>query len=349
MSLDFSSFEAPWALLALLVIPLAIAAYLVVQMRRPKYAVRFTNLDLLSNVVTRTPGWRRHLPAALYLAALAALALSLARPNVEVRVPREEATVILVTDVSGSMMATDVEPTRLAAAQRSAEVLLETLPEKFRVGLISFSTGVQTVTAPTIDREELRRGLYSLEARGGTAMGDALMHALDTIELTLQGDAAQAPVPGGAPVTPTPTPTPFVAQDGKAPAVIILLSDGKQTIGQADPFDAADLAAERGIPIFTIALGTQDGVVDIPDQNGILRRLRVPPDEETLQLIADTTGAKFFSAPDADELSDVFDNLGSVIGYDREEREVTAWFAGAAAALMMAGGALSLLWFNRFP
>jgi Ca-activated chloride channel family protein len=319
----------------------------VVQRRRPKYAVRFTNLDLLANVVDRSPGWRRHLPPALYVLSIAALALALARPQLDVKVPKEEATVILVTDISGSMNAEDVEPTRLAAAQSAAEVLLEELPPKFRVGLIAFSSGVRTVTSPTTDRDEVRRGLYSLQAVGGTAMGDALMHALDTIELTRLGDALTGPPAGAG--TPTATPTPIVVEDGKAPAIIILLSDGAQTIGQATPGQAARAAADEGIPIFTIALGTRNGVVDVPDQNGVMRRLRVPPDEDTLQEISDETGAEFFSAPSADELQSVFDDLGSIIGYDTEQRDITSVFAALGGVFVLAAGGLSLLWFNRFP
>ncbi|MGE5596165.1 MAG: VWA domain-containing protein, partial [Hyphomicrobiales bacterium] len=168
------SFAWPAALVALLLVPLAIWAYLAVQRRRARYAVRFTNLDLLANVVDEEPGWRRHLPAALYIAALAALLLALARPEVSVAVPKEQATVILVTDVSGSMNAKDVEPTRLAAAQQAAGVLVDELPEGFRVALVTFSTGVQTRVLPTTDREAVRSALEQLRANGGTAMGEAL-------------------------------------------------------------------------------------------------------------------------------------------------------------------------------
>ncbi|MCC7363548.1 MAG: VWA domain-containing protein [Dehalococcoidia bacterium] len=337
------SFTWPLALLLLLLVPLALLAYYAVQQRRPKYAARFTNLDLLANVVEATPGWRRHLPAALYLGALATLLLAVARPHTSIQVPKEEATVILVMDVSGSMNAEDVEPTRLAAAQDAANVLLDELPEGFRVSLVTFSTGVQTRVLPTADRDEVRAALERLQANGGTAMGDALDHALD---ITLIGDQPLDPV-GGTP-TPTPTPSPS-REDEDTPFVVVLLSDGYNTAGTTDPLDAADEAVELQVPVFTIALGTEDGVAEVTDGQGRTRTVRVPPDEETLEEIADRTGARFFSAPSAEELESVYEDLGSRIGYDSEERDISYAFAGAGVLLVIAAGALSLLWFNRFP
>jgi Ca-activated chloride channel family protein len=345
------SFATPLALLALVVLPLALAGYLLVQRRRATYAVRFTNLDLLANIVNETPRWRRHVPPALYLASLGALLLALARPQWTIDVPREEATVVLVMDVSGSMLATDVEPSRLAAAQDASNHLLEKLPEGFNVSLVSFSNSVRIVVPATIDRETLRAGLARLEAIGGTAMGDGLMTGLDVIQDVDEATAlAEAGANGDAAPTPSTAPDDDEDRDGKVPAVIVLLSDGQNTLGFFDPLDVADIAAERGVPIFTIALGTEFGVVDIEDpQSGRTRRVRVPPDEETLQEIADTTDASFYSAPTADELDSVYDQLGSKIGYDQEEREVTAIASAIAAVLLAAGGAFSLFWFNRLP
>lgn len=344
------SFAWPAALIALLVIPVAVALYVVVQRRRARYAVRFTNLDLLANVVEETPGWRRHLPAVLYLGAIAALLLAVARPEREIDVPKQEATVILVMDISGSMNATDIEPTRLVAAQEAGGILVDELPEGFRVALVTFANGVQTRVIPTDDREALRTALAALRANGGTAMGEALAHALDLAQL--DDETATAPT-NGATATPTPTPTPIptpASGDEDSPYVIVLLSDGANTVGSVSPTAAAAHAAELGIPVFTIALGTDDGRVTVVDPaTGRSQVVQVPPDKVTLRRIAETTGAEFFEAPSADQLRSVYDDLGSRIGYDTETREVTHWFAALGAALVLAAGGFSLLWFNRFP
>lgn len=340
------TFDWPVALAGLLIVPLAIAAYLLVQKRRSRYAVRFTNLDLLANVVERTPGWRRHLPAALYLAALAALIVALARPQMITAVPNEEGTILLVTDVSGSMNARDVEPTRLAAAQEAAEALIDQLPQDFRVGLVTFSSGAQTLVPPTTEHQSVREAIRALYPRGSTAMGDAILHSIDVLRPpATDGDGngrwQGGGVPGGVPT----------AEEKEAfpPAVVVLLSDGFNTAGFADPLEAARDARALDIPIFTVALGTQDGVAEVLDASGRTRFVRVPPDEATLRDIANITEARFFSAPSADELKSVYEDLGSRIGYTDEEREVTHLLAAAAALFVVTAGALSLIWFNRFP
>jgi Ca-activated chloride channel homolog len=338
------SFAWPLVLLGLLIVPLAVAAYILVQRRRPKYAARFTNLDLLANVVDKGPDWKRHLPAALYLLALAALIAGIARPQVMDKVPKEEATVILVMDVSGSMKAVDVEPTRLDAAKESARTLVDNLPEKFQIALISFSNNVRTIVPPTTDRELVKQGLETLLADRGTAMGDAIVQAVDL--------AAPIEAPDGlAPQTTPgvrPTVVPFTGEKDN-PAIIVLLSDGANSTGTADPIEAAYEAQGRGIPIYTIALGTQDGVVEVPDQQGRIRRVNVPPDEETLQQISDITEGKFFAAPSADDLKTVWEDLGSKIGFDTREAEKGYWFALGGAVMVLIAGGLSLWWFNRFP
>ncbi|MGK2964570.1 MAG: VWA domain-containing protein [Tepidiformaceae bacterium] len=338
------SFAAPLALLGLLVIPLAIAVYLIAQRRRGKYAVRFTNLDLLANVVQRSPGWRRHVPPAVYALAVGALLLALARPEMTVKVPKEEATVVLVMDTSGSMNATDIEPTRLVAARWAAETLVDELPEGFRLTLITFSTGVQTRVPATTDRQAILDALNSLQSLGGTAMGDALQHAVESVApvevIGANGGSTATPTPAAGTVEPVPE---------DSPSVIILLSDGYNTVGSLDPITAAANAAELGIPVFTIALGTEDGVAEVTDQQGFRRLVPVPPDEETLEEVAEMTGASFFSAPTADDLKGIYEDLGSQIGYDEETRDITAWFTGAGAALVLVAGGLSLAWFSRFP
>lgn len=343
------SFAWPAWLLALFVIPALVAAYWLVQQRRSQYAVKFTNVDLLANLIDKTPGWKRHVAPSLYLLALAGLVVAMARPQAVEKIPKEEATVILVMDVSGSMNATDVLPSRLEAARESAINLVESLPDRFQISLIAFASNVRTVVPPTTDKDEVKRGIASLRAVSGTAMGDAIMQA---VELAKPTDAADQP-PGsadeGAAPAPAPAATPRVPGPDDRPAVIVLLSDGANSAGVANPIDAANEALARELPIFTIALGTQDGIVDITDNFGRTRRIPVPPDEETLQEIADITGGTFFSAESAGDLDSVYKDLGSKIGFDEEKRDISHYWAGVAAALMLAGGAVSLLWFNRFP
>ena len=331
------SAEWPGLLWALLLVPVALAAYLLAQRRRSRYTVRFTNLDLLANVVSAKPGWRRHVPPAFYLLAMAALLVSLARPQALALVPKEQATVILVMDVSGSMNATDVEPTRLVSSQRAAASFVEQLPEKFRVGIVSFASTAQTLTRPTTDRPAVYEAIQSLHAEGATAMGDGIERALDV----------KRPPPSAGGAKPTPAPGPQQADD--APLVVLLLSDGANTQGRAQPMEAASDAKELGVPVFTIALGTDRGMVDVPDETGTMRRIPVPPDELTLQRIAETTGARFFAAPSSRDLKGVYRELGSKIGFVKERQEVTVVFAATGLLFLVAGAAMSLVWFSRFP
>jgi Ca-activated chloride channel family protein len=342
------SVQWPTMLWALLLVPLALFGYYLAQRRRVRYAVRFTNLDLLSNVVSRSPGWRRHLPALFYLLALSTLLVSLARPQSVVLVPKEQATVVLVMDVSGSMNATDVEPTRLLAAQQAASSFLDNMPAKFKVGLVSFSASAQTLTRPTTDRSSVRDAIGSLRAEGGTAMGDA-------IERGLEAKRPPAPPPADrprakAPATTSPPTTAAPESSGKEPPVVmLLLSDGANTVGKIQPLEAAEHAKQMNVPVFTIALGTEEGVVEVPDESGQPRRIPVPPDKATLRRVAEVTGGKFFTAPSNRDLKAVYRDLGSRIGFVKERQEVTVVFAAAALLFVVAGGALSLLWFNRFP
>jgi len=342
------SVQWPTMLWALLLVPLALFGYYLAQRRRVRYAVRFTNLDLLSNVVSRSPGWRRHLPALFYLLALSTLLVSLARPQSVVLVPKEQATVVLVMDVSGSMNATDVEPTRLLAAQQAASSFLDSMPAKFKVGLVSFSASAQTLTRPTTDRSSVRDAIGSLRAEGGTAMGDA-------IERGLEAKRPPAPPPADrprdkAPATTSPPTTAAPESSGKEPPVVmLLLSDGANTVGKIQPLEAAEHAKQMNVPVFTIALGTEEGVVEVPDESGQPRRIPVPPDKATLRRVAEVTGGKFFTAPSNRDLKAVYRDLGSRIGFVKERQEVTVVFAAAALLFVVAGGALSLLWFNRFP
>lgn len=343
------SFDWPAALLLLLLVPLAVAAYLAVQRRRAKYAVRFTNLDLLANVVEGTPAFRRHVPAVLYLGALTALLFALARPHTDVQVPKD-GTVVLVTDISGSMNATDIQPTRLGAAQGAAETLVKQLPGGFRVAVMSFSNVVQVRLTPTTDKKAVNQAIETMVPNGGTAMGDAILRALDLIAADEQAQAQATPT-GTAAANPTPTPTPTATQSGQPghpKAVIVLLSDGASNTG-ASPVDAADEAKAANVPIYTIALGTPDGIAEVRDNLGRLRRIAVPPDPDTLKAVSETTGAESFDAPTASQLKSIYASLGEKIGHDTRSRDITPAFVGAGLVLVLVAGASSLFWFNRFP
>jgi Ca-activated chloride channel family protein len=339
------TFSSPELLLALLLVPAAIAVYLLVQRRRTRYVVRFTNVALLENLVPRRPAWRRHLPTALYIAAVGALAIALARPSMTVAVPRDEATVILAMDTSRSMQATDVSPSRLDAAKSAASEFIDQLPKGFRVGLVAFSTEARLVLAPTADRAQLHAALDSLRADGGTALGDAIALSLQAADMA-NGSARVA----GAD-TPAAAPSAAPGNGGaSAPLVAtVLLSDGKNSTGQLQPLDAAATAAARGVPVYTIALGTAAGVVDVQDNLGNTQQLSVPPDTQTLDQVAKTTGGRFFTAPSSADLAAIYQGLGTKVGFTNEEREVTQWFAAGALVLVLAGAGFAALWFNRIP
>jgi Ca-activated chloride channel family protein len=330
----------PLALVGLVLVPLAAWAHLAVARRRMRFAVRFTNLEVLAGVVEKMPAWRRHLPAALYLLALSALLLGCARPEATVLVPRERATIVLVMDTSGSMRATDVRPSRLEAAQEAARTFLGQLPERFQVGMVSFSDQAQIQTQPTVDRAAVRDAIASLSAQGATAMGDAIAESLGLNRPPPERRRLEQ----GARPTPGATPR----RSGRLDAVL-LLSDGYNTSGEVQPMEAAARARRLGIPVFTIALGTPDGVVQAPDAFGQMRMVQVPPDYDTLRAIADETDAQFFSAPSEDDLRKIYEDLGSRIGFVKDKEEVTYAFAASGLLLAGAGLVFSSLWGGRLP
>ena len=314
------SFDAPVFLLLACLAPLAVAAYLEAQRARRRYAVRFPAVPTVAALVPRAPGWRRHLPAGVFALAVATLAAALARPQTTVAVPIERASVVLVTDVSRSMQATDVDPTRLEAARSAARSFLDRVPAELRVGLVTFSDTAQTLSSPTTDRLEVRDGLKGLEAIAGTATGAGLRAGLEALTAT--------PRRGERPT----------------PSALVVLSDGAATDGDA-AFRAARDARRLRIPIYTVALGTPDGVVQIPGG----RLVAVPPDPEALRRISGISGGVAFTADDAQELDTVYEHLGSQIGTKREKREVTAAFAAGALLLLLASVAGSLRWSGRLP
>jgi len=304
--------------------------------------VRFTNLDLLETVVERGPRWRRHVPAGLFLVALAILLVGLAQPQATLSVPREEATVVLVIDVSGSMRADDVRPTRLKAAQEAARLFLGKVPARMQVGLIAFSSTVRVLAAPTTDREQVRTALETLQPVGGTAMGDAILTAVGLVRPEAQAAAnGQVPANDGGAVNTDPS--------KRVPATVLLLSDGANTVGQTQPLDAADVAKQLGVPVFTVALGTPTGEALIPDGRGGQRLQRVPPDPETLQAVAEATGGTFSDAPSASAAKQIYNDLGSKIGYRKEHKDATHIPLGIGALLLIAAAGLSLAWQQKLP
>jgi Ca-activated chloride channel family protein len=319
------SFDWPLALLALLVVPLLVALYALRERRRTDYAAGFANPALLPNVIDRAPGLRRHVPLVLLLLGFTAIVLGVARPHATVSVKREEATIVLALDVSRSMKAKDVAPTRLDAARTAAKTFLRDVPEKFRVGVVSFATRAVVGTAPTEDRSLVEDSLDSLAPGEGTAIGDAVAVSVE-LGQTRRADDDDAP-----------------------PRSVLLISDGARDGGAVAPQAAAERAKRLGVPVYTVLVGTPDGVVEETLTGGFRQRIRVPPSPDTLREIAQVSGGEFFTAPDAEELERVYEELGSRLGTRKESREIGDYFAGGAAAFLLAGGALSALWFRRVP
>ena len=322
------TFERPLLLLALLAVPLALALYVLAERRRMRYAIRFTNLDVLAGVVGGRYR-RRFVPLALFLLALAALCIGMARPQHSTLVPRDRATVILVLDVSRSMQAKDVKPNR--------------------IGLIAFAGDPAVANPPTTNHELVRKSLDTIQwfpSFGGTAIGDALAAAVKLGQQAVSGESGNlASVTTAAPNAQT-----------RGLVSILFLSDGAQTRGDLEPLAGADLAKAAGIPVYTVALGTPGGTLDFgaagfpgapPPFGG--RRVPVPPDPDTLRAIANRTGGEFFAAQSAKSLQSAYGKLGSSLGRKPGKSEITYVFLAAAALLLVAAGLLSALWSPRLP
>jgi Ca-activated chloride channel homolog len=319
------TFEWPLALVGLVVLPLLVALYVLRERRRPDYASRFTTLGLLPNLVDDSPRWRRHLPLAILLVALAAMVVGVARPHAMLEVKREEATAILVIDTSLSMEADDVKPSRLEAARREARAFLDELPSKYRLAIVGFAGRAYVALPPTDDRDLAVSALRALHPAEGTSLGDAV--ALAT---RIAGKQR--------------------ASDGsRPPAAILVISDGAQFSGRTSPEAAALRARSAHIPVYSVVLGTNDGVITVPLPGGLKAAMRVPPSPDTLRTLSQATGGRFYLAPSAAQLREVYTHLGSRLGSRKESREVTNFFAGGSAALLLVGGGLSALWFRRVP
>ena len=332
------SFGHPLLLLTLLVVPATILALRLAERRRMRYAVKYTNVDVLAAVAAGRP-WRRYVPTGLALLALATLCVAFARPHATSLVPKERATIILVLDVSGSMQASDVRPSRLAAAQQAVRGFLDRVPPNVRIGLVAFSGDAEVAAPPTTDRGLLRQslaGIGTFPAFGGTAIGDALAVAVNLARQAVSGGSGAL-----ASVTAAPS-------DRKGLASILFLSDGHQTRGALEPLQGAERAKAAGIPVYTVSLGTPGGVVT-RDFDGVVQTIPVPPDPATLRAIAESTGGKFYEAQNAGSLHSAYSKLGSSLGRVPGKTEVTYAFLAGAAGLLVAAGFLSALWSPRLP
>jgi Ca-activated chloride channel family protein len=310
------SFDWPLALVALAVLPVLVALYIDRDRRRVASQAAFGNPDLLPNVVDRSPGRLRYLPPVTVLVALVFLIVGVARPHATVKVPREEATIILAIDVSRSMKANDVQPTRLDAARVAAKTFLDQVPEKFQVGVVTFATRAAVGVAPTADRGLVNASLDTLKPGEGTAIGDAVALSLRVGQP--RDKTVQAP-----------------------PRAVVLISDGAQDGGRIKPTDAAQQARRQGVPVYTVLVGTPEGVVQENLPGGLRRIIHVPPSPETLQQVASETGGQFFQALDTTQLSKVYEDLGSRLGKRSEDREITDVFAALAAGLLLVSGLTS--------
>jgi Ca-activated chloride channel family protein len=319
LAIEFSQPNRLWLLAAVAGL---LAAYVAVQFTRRKYAVRFTNLDLLDKVAPKGPGLRRHAVAAGFLACIGLQVLAYAGPQRVERVPRERATVMLAIDVSLSMQATDVDPSRIEGAKSAAKTFLEQLPAKFNVGLVSFSRTAVVKVAPTKDHQQVLAAIDTLQLGEGTAIGDAIVASLDAIK-TVPADEEGTP----------------------PPAVIIVMSDGKTTYGTPDDMATAR-AAEAGITVSTIAFGTPEGTITLPNERN---PVPVPADREALAKIAHDSGGTAYDAESTAELNDVYKDIGSSVGYVEEQRSIVAWFIGFALLAAMLTALGSLAWFGRLP
>lgn len=306
-----------WWLLAL--VGLA-AIYVSVQFRRKIYALRFTNLHLLDQVAPRRPGWRRHVSAALFGLTIGVLIVALAQPATSVEVPRERATIMVAIDVSPSMAATDVDPDRISAAQDSARAFIDSLPERFNVGLVQFSATAGVVATPTQNHEAVTDQIDGLQMTPGTAIGEGVFTSLQSIH-SFDEDAGENP----------------------PPSAIVLLSDGENTSGRPVT-SAANEAADSGVPVSTIAFGAGASLIEINGQY-----VEADIDKDALERLATTTNGNFYEAESEAELTEVYEDIGSSLGTETEHEEIVTRFVVLALLLAFATAFTSLLWFQRMP
>lgn len=337
------SFLWPQMLWLLLLVPILVLVYIWMQRRRHKYALRYASLSLVKDAVGKGPGLRRHIPAILFLIGVILALVAVARPVATVILPSQQGTVILTMDVSRSMLATDVKPSRLEAAKEAARTFVQKQSRSVDIGIVSFSNNAALVQAPTANRDDVLAAINRLTPQSATAIGQGILASLNAI----------AEETGGPPIEISPTP--FGRRNPKvqttplplgtfAPAVIVLLSDGQNNVSPA-PLDIVDQAIDRGVRIYTVGLGTTNGSVV-----GFMgRSVRVFLDEATLKQIAQDTGGRYFRAESETDLNNIYSDLGTQLVFKHEQSELTAWFTGGAILLLLVAGIISLLWFNRLP
>ncbi|MEU4806807.1 VWA domain-containing protein [Actinosynnema sp. NPDC023587] len=321
--MSFTGFATPWWFLLLFAVAAVAACYVVMQRVLRKRVLRFANLPMLEKVAPKRQGWWRHVPPVFLLVAFLLLTVALAGPTAEQKVPRNRATVMLVIDTSLSMKATDVRPSRLEAAQVAAKSFADGLTPGINLGLISFAGSATVLVAPTTDRGAVTQSIDGLKLAQATATGDALVAALASID-------SFGKVVGGA--------------DGPPPARVVLMTDGKETVGTRRAFDAAEDAKKAGIPISTISFGTEDGVVEIEG-----RRQEVPVDDDSMKEIAKLSGGEFFKAASAEELRRVYDTLGEQIGYEKKQADASRPWVVLGTLIGLAALAAALLLGQRLP
>ena len=324
------TFASPFALVALAAVPLGALAYVVFRRGRPRFAARFATPAMLPNVIDSEPGWRRHVPVAILLVGLAALIVGVARPRAMVSAKRENATVVLAVDSSRSMAAVDSRPSRMAAVKSAALRFLEQLPEKYRVGVVSFSSSAEVAAPATRDRRLVTQAVSQLFPGGGTALGDGIVQALNVGRAVPKekGSQGRSEVP---------------------PVSVLLFSDGIQEGGDVSAGTAVSRARALHIPVSAVMVGTSYGFIRIPRVGGFTQFIRVPADPSELRGIAKATKGRFYVGPRTTDYTDVYKELGSRIGTTRKREEISFVFAGAGACLLLLGGSLSAVWLRRLP
>jgi Ca-activated chloride channel family protein len=351
------TFLWPEFLWLLLLVPLLVAIYVLILRRKKKTALRYASLTMVKEAMGAGPRFRRHVPPLLFLLALIVMIVAVARPAAVVRLPSQHEIIILALDVSGSMRAKDVEPDRMTAAQNAAKTFINEQPRSTRIGIVAFAGTASLVQPPTQSREDLHAAIERLQLQRATAIGSGILVALKAIFPDVDFDLRASnprlnaagpqgrPGPLAGPLVPPPadksTPKPVPPGSYKS-AAIILLTDGQATTGP-DPIEAARMAAERGIRVFTVGVGTPNGEILVGE--GWSMRVRL--DEETLKQIANLTGAEYFYAGTAVDLKKIYQSLNSRFVLEKKETEITALFAAAAALTVLLSALLSLLWFNR--
>jgi Ca-activated chloride channel homolog len=342
LPLNFFWPEMLWLLVA---VPLLVLVYVWLLRRRKQTTLRYANLALVKQAMGRSAGWRRHVPPLLMLVAIATLLFAAARPAAVISLPSNQEMIVLAMDVSGSMRATDVLPTRLAASQQAAKAFIAQLPRSVRVAVVSFAGTAAVVQAPTLSREDVVASIDRFQLQRATAIGSGIVLSLATIfpdaGIDLSQITGQRAMPPGPGDKPKPEFAP-VAPGSYSSAAIILLTDGQRTTCP-DPLEAAKMAADRGVRVYTVGIGTKDG--ETIGFEGWSMRVRL--DEDTLKAIATITRADYFYAGSADDLMKVYEGLSARIAVEKKETEITALFAALGALLVVVAAALSVAWFGR--